>query len=442
MREHQININLKAQQFEELQRLAREQGFKSVAAYIKMKIIDLMLGAEQGDGDEKTGQTTSRSMQRQAVSLDQATIFEVERIHFELRGFVRELAAQAQSQISEPPRSTNLLDPAGNSGISEIPAPGQDFTAGNATNIDQEQDDPFALPQDEPGQAFSLFSNSMSSDDFADQPPLDAASSPQVLPSGNLGGFGFGLGTFWGGNRNNFLAQDKLGSYREILDDLEEMADRAFAISPRLGALDEIAEKNEESGAVQNETEDSTDGKDLPVFVEPIVPDQLPDYDGMDVSLKVEDAISSGTFPALLDDEYYEESDTPTYVPPKAPVPPKPSPEELARIEAAKIEMAKLELKIKTPQMVDELLSDLLDESLIKLASIKEEIKEPEPEAIQEQEPEEVEENKEEEEVQEKTTGPLPAIPPSPGAATSEHDISPTNPTGMSGGLPPRKRRT
>ena len=440
MREHQININLKAQQFEELQRLAREQGFKSVAAYIKMKIIDLMLGAEHGE--DSGSQMLSRGAQRQPASLDQFTLAEIERIHFELRGFVNELSTQAQSQAQaqvqiqagQAPHATNLLDPAGTSGMSET------------IYQDQDVEDPFALPEDEPGQAFSLFSPSVPSDSFADDQGQETPPGSQVLPSssGNLGGFGFGLGTFWGGSRNNFLAQDKLGSYREILDDLEEMADRAFAISPRLGALDEMAE-NAEIADEDSEDPNQKNKKDLPVFVEPIVPADLPDYDGMDVSSKVEDAISSGTFPALMDDEYYEESDTPTYTPPKAPIPPKPSPEELARIEAAKIEMAKLELKIKTPQMVDELLSDLLDESLIKLASLKDEAKEPEIIEPEQETPEEPEAGLDETGVDEtdaKTTGPLPAIPPSPGASTPGHDISPTNPAGMSGGLPPRKRRT
>ena len=44
MREHQIAINLKAQQFELLQKLARERGFKSVTAYVKQKIVELALG--------------------------------------------------------------------------------------------------------------------------------------------------------------------------------------------------------------------------------------------------------------------------------------------------------------------------------------------------------------------------------------------------------------
>jgi hypothetical protein len=96
------------------------------------------------------------------------------------------------------------------------------------------------------------------------------AVSSQVLPSSNLGGFGFKLGGFAGGNAaSRFQAPldnaDRLSGYREIMDDLEELADRAFAISPRLGALDEEApgdtatERGGRSGANT-------------IFVEPILP--------------------------------------------------------------------------------------------------------------------------------------------------------------------------
>src|SRR5208283_3536809 len=46
VREHQIAISLKPQQFELLQRLARERGFKSVTAYVKQKIVELALGLD------------------------------------------------------------------------------------------------------------------------------------------------------------------------------------------------------------------------------------------------------------------------------------------------------------------------------------------------------------------------------------------------------------
>jgi hypothetical protein len=66
-----------------------------------------------------------------------------------------------------------------------------------------------------------------------------------------LGGFGYGLGKYssFGGIGSSarfstpFNAGDRLSGYRDIMDDMEELADRAFAISPRLGAIDESVEE-------------------------------------------------------------------------------------------------------------------------------------------------------------------------------------------------------
>lgn len=91
MREHQININLKAQQFELLQKLAREKGYKSVSAFVREKVMELAFGLEP------QGQTAGQSSG--AVSLDGEVVKELSRIHNEMQQFIKEslgLGADAQ----------------------------------------------------------------------------------------------------------------------------------------------------------------------------------------------------------------------------------------------------------------------------------------------------------------------------------------------------------
>ena len=63
MREHQILVNLKAQQFEQLQRLARERGFKSVSAYVKQKLLELAMGIEEEAPSRSAGSDQGLSAQ-------------------------------------------------------------------------------------------------------------------------------------------------------------------------------------------------------------------------------------------------------------------------------------------------------------------------------------------------------------------------------------------
>lgn len=248
MREHQIAISLKPQQFELLQKLARERGFKSVTAYVKQKIVELALGVDSdlpapGQGDLQYGGGTG------GLSAEQhALLGDLSRIHSELRAFagqsfqdefaagVSAAEASATAAFDQPPPGQNASSPVGPIELGGTAAvqSGPAKAAGQPSSADGE------------------------------------AVSSQVLPSNNLGGFGFRLGGFAGGGAASRFQQpldnaDRLSGYREIMDDLEELADRAFAISPRLGALDEAAPDESAGGRGSRQRAES-------ILVEPILP--------------------------------------------------------------------------------------------------------------------------------------------------------------------------
>ncbi len=238
MREHQIVVNLKAQQFEQLQKLARERGYKSVTAYVKQKVLELALGLEPEQSTEP------------AMTPSGGAVVDLKRIHGELKSFLDELSVPTKlSGVASPaaPQRTAL----------EIAPPDEDFawsptiaTPGNVStgrvSFDLGQSAAYESPAVIP-QASSLSQSSSASQDSGE-------ALPQVLPSSNLGGFGFGLGmSSYGSNsarfQTPFSSGDRLSGYRDIMDDMEELADRAFAISPRLGALDENVDDQPEENS-------------------------------------------------------------------------------------------------------------------------------------------------------------------------------------------------
>ncbi|MBS1995783.1 MAG: hypothetical protein JSS86_05710 [Cyanobacteria bacterium SZAS LIN-2] len=244
MREHQIAISLKPQQFELLQKLARERGFKSVTAYIKQKIVELALGADGNGAGEAGGANPGFSS---LGGENQHLLVELTRIHQELRAFV---------EGDRPEDKKASMAGANYAGAFDLPPPGQFYGAG--AGVDMSPDGPRSS------------NNSAASASSASASASAEGVSSQVLPSSNLGGFGFRLGGFaTGGAGTRFQPpvenKDRLSGYREIMDDLEELADRAFAISPRLGALDESAPADPGTGRGGRGTSET-------IFVEPILP--------------------------------------------------------------------------------------------------------------------------------------------------------------------------
>lgn len=300
MREHQIVVNLKAQQFEQLQQLARERGFKSVSAYVKQKVLELAMGI---DSDGLSGQSNDQ------VSLAAAPVLgDLDRIHNELKSFLDELSGPTELPSSAigslagnlasglsgtadgtavgygfgaapggaPANSAQLTSPGGSSSSRE---------SGNHFGVAAPDDDFDWAPSGGSGYSTAAYTNAIgpggsniaassldigsAAGDFQEDPE---AALPQVLPSSNLGGFGYGLGKYssFGGASSSarssarfstpFNAGDRLSGYRDIMDDMEELADRAFAISPRLGALDEnVEEEPEDSGRGRRKRVDAAD---------------------------------------------------------------------------------------------------------------------------------------------------------------------------------------
>lgn len=250
MREHQISINLKAQQFELLQRLAREKGYKSVSAYVREKILELALSVEP----------TARSAGAIASPNVEPRVYkELARIHGDLKLLIEESLGGGDTQGKSAGAvdafslvagldENNLLKPAGAAGAGFVSAGG---TAGVSESGGVESGVPFDI------KSLANDLEQISSNDNVSDPLFGASSQTlsdnsldvyenQAIPRGNLGGFGFGLSgysSFLGGGyssyRGGISGGDRLAGYRDILDDLEELADRAFAISPRLGSVDE-----------------------------------------------------------------------------------------------------------------------------------------------------------------------------------------------------------
>ncbi|MBK9280667.1 MAG: hypothetical protein IPM93_21095 [Candidatus Obscuribacter sp.] len=250
MREHQISINLKAQQFELLQRLAREKGYKSVSAYVREKILELALSMEP----------PSRSAGASANPIEPRVYKELARIHGDLKLLIEESLGGADGQGSR--NSTNSVDAfslvAGldeNNLLKPAGAAGAGFAVGGTAGASEPGGVESGVPFDIKSLANDL--EQISSNDNLSDPLFGASSQTlsdnsldvyenQAIPRGNLGGFGFGLNgysSFLGGGyssyRGGISGGDRLAGYRDILDDLEELADRAFAISPRLGSVDE-----------------------------------------------------------------------------------------------------------------------------------------------------------------------------------------------------------
>ena len=362
LREHQIAISLKPQQFELLQKLAKERGFKSVTAYLKQKIVELALGVES----EQTGavRTASSDAYANLSGENQILLVELTRIHNELRAFADNVDPMSGG-----------VSVSGADNPFDLPPPGQFAGAAGPSPVDL-------------GSSTGYLSGGAAS-----VTPAEGVSS-QVLPSSNLGGFGFRLGGFSSGNvagrfqppvENN----DRLSGYREIMDDLEELADRAFAISPRLGALDENAAAEPATGRGARSSSES-------IFVEPILPQsaassvakvepismvkpvsaaELPGPSEMaaskqsvknesfSVPVQNPEAVPEIT-PVSRPDPAAEAASTSAPASTPAPEPP-PTPELEPEPEPEPEPQPSLPLPSAPPLPGDDLLSDLLDESLV-----------------------------------------------------------------------------
>ncbi|MBY0552861.1 MAG: hypothetical protein K2W95_36595 [Candidatus Obscuribacterales bacterium] len=178
MREHQIIITLKPDQFLQVQRLARMAGAKSMGMFVRQRLL-AALGIEGEIEREGRGR----------VDL-QPAVSELRRLHSELRGFVAEsLAMYLDSDVSDTTAVGSDPDPmfAARSPNHEQPP---------ATNGVNDQ----AYAQDEAA------SSDVDSIAVVSDSPTEVTVEPVIRD-----------------------------------DELEKLADRTFAISPRLGAIEPVA---------------------------------------------------------------------------------------------------------------------------------------------------------------------------------------------------------
>lgn len=116
MREHQIVITLKPEQFLEVQRLARAANAKSMGMFVRQKLL-AALGIE---GSLAPSQTGDAALTPQAVS---QILTELHRLHAELRGFVAESVAHYSIEPiaeKEPGSSSATEEPAMSDDFEEL----------------------------------------------------------------------------------------------------------------------------------------------------------------------------------------------------------------------------------------------------------------------------------------------------------------------------------
>lgn len=236
MREHQIVISLKADQFEEVQRLARAAGVRSVSAFVRQRLL-AMLGVNAGG-------LKVQPESAQETDLTQISE-ELQRMQRELQVFIAESLSQGSYWGAEP------LD-------LSVTLPDVQDEWGDLTPEPDEDDEPIrgALPDSPwsrltqswstqiPGavQPASVAPSSIESE--ISEPPQPEPPPPEVpidifAPEKTSRVIQSAKPEFWRSDSQPPESLAKLlEGFGENKDELENLAERAFAISPRLGAMD------------------------------------------------------------------------------------------------------------------------------------------------------------------------------------------------------------
>jgi len=171
MREHQIVISLKSEHFQQVQRMARAAGAKSVGLFIRQRLLSA-LGL---DGHDSAAET-ERGPDWQRIS------GQLRRLHRELQVFIAESIATDVNQTLEQP----------------LRMPEENFLTDGAPVM--------------PGYNY----------EYQEAMRNQAAAFPPAAPTPPA------------------PTNKSAASFDSKSDDMEKLADRAFAISPRLGALEQI----------------------------------------------------------------------------------------------------------------------------------------------------------------------------------------------------------
>lgn len=240
MREHQIVISLKPEQFEEVQRLARAAGVRSVSAFVRQRLLS-MLGVNAGALKVQPEST-------QETDLTQISE-ELQRMQRELQVFIAESLSQGTYWGAEPLDLSMTL-------------PDVQDDWGDLAPPEEQQEDDEPIPGAVPNSPWSRLTQSWStqvpgavqpSDSTIDPAPYrfhqdQAQQKPEQPPEVPLDIFApeksvviqSAKPEFW--RANNTQPPESLAKllegFGESKDELENLAERAFAISPRLGSMD------------------------------------------------------------------------------------------------------------------------------------------------------------------------------------------------------------
>jgi hypothetical protein len=174
MREHQIVISLKPEHFQQVQRMARAEGSKAVSVFVRQRLLSA-LGL---DGQEHASETTS-GPDWQHIS------GQLRRLHRELQVFIAE--SLTTSQLADGPEPPMFIVPEENFITQGAPIL-VEYNPAHQLYLEQKQ--ALALQQQQPQEQ-------------TPPPPSQSVSAAK----------------------------------EDVFDEMEQLADRAFAISPRLGAI-------------------------------------------------------------------------------------------------------------------------------------------------------------------------------------------------------------
>jgi len=275
MREHQIVINLKREQFEEVQRLARLAGSKSVTTYLRDKVLTL-IGLEEGE-PHATQMFSPSAQEMHGINQELA------RMHRELQVFIaeslsnsanagdEELEFDADSELSDhvynafqemernmhqeiarlqalPEGTASSTMPPSQSAPQQTqpppppparPAPASKFESD--TDDDPEPPPPFGRPAPPPLPASPVsIPDAIEPGTWSDYPVSNYVESAGIYSN-------TAAESIWltppvpatqPTNQASTAGGGTPGDYGQPNDDLEDLAERAFAISPRLGTVD------------------------------------------------------------------------------------------------------------------------------------------------------------------------------------------------------------
>jgi hypothetical protein len=264
MREHQIIINLKPEHYQELERLSRVAGSRSVSIFVKERIL-----ASLGIGGGAAGANLAGNANISAVTAD------IRRLHRDLQVFVAESLSGRDFGYVPPESGGSAAAENHERRNHQENDESKEYKDDKADKDDETS--PIALGDDfidpdelSPSDNVSVPKRpNVSTSRGANVEPNEASQSPSTQSnrsgkagSGSIGpsASSFPVSNFYGqkGAQPNLhfpilASQGSSGSGSStpakevnpvrdasVPDDLEELAERAFAISPRLGAIDEV----------------------------------------------------------------------------------------------------------------------------------------------------------------------------------------------------------